>query len=65
MPKIVDFSEGCFYNKQLNASTKMTLLRFFVTISLHKINEDNLNLENVYPNKTGHNVKTNSSISIL
>ena len=24
-----------------------------------------LNLENDYPNKTGHNLKTNSSISIL
>ena len=43
MSKIPDFSGGMFYKKQLNASTQVMLLRFFVTISLHKINEDNLN----------------------
>ena len=31
----------------------------------HFVDQPELNLENDYPNKTGHNIKTNSSISIL
>ena len=37
-----------FYNKQLNASTSVTLLGLFVTISLRKINQDNLNDQDDY-----------------
>ena len=48
MSKILDFSGGTFYNKQLNASTQVMLLRLFVTINLHKINEDNLNERDDY-----------------
>ena len=48
MSKILDFSGGMFCNKQLNASTLVTLLRLLVTISLHKINEDKLNERNDY-----------------
>ena len=43
MSKLVDFSGGMFYNKQLNASTQVTILGLFVAISLRKINQDNLN----------------------
>ena len=43
MSKILDFSGGMFYNKQLNASTYLTLLGLFITITLRKINQDNLN----------------------
>ena len=43
MSKILDFSGGMFYNKQLNASTSVTLWGLFVTIRLRKINQDNLN----------------------
>ena len=43
MSKILYFSGGMFYNKQLNASTYVTLLGLFLTISLRKINQDNLN----------------------
>ena len=43
MSKILDFSGGMFYDKQLNASTEVTLLGLFVTLSLRKINQDNLN----------------------
>ena len=31
----------------------------------HSDEQPELNLKNDYPNKTGHNFKTNSSISIL
>ena len=31
----------------------------------HSDEQPELNLENDYPDKTGHNLKTNSSISIL
>ena len=31
----------------------------------HSDEQPDLNLENDYPNKTGHNLKSNSSISIL
>ena len=48
MSKILDISGGTFYNKQLNASTELTLLRLFVTISLRKINQDNLNKRDDY-----------------
>ena len=41
MSKILDFSGGMFYNKQLNAST-------FVTITLRKINQDKLNERDDY-----------------
>ena len=40
MSKILDFSGGMFYNKQL--------LGHFVTISLRKINQDNLNERDDY-----------------
>ena len=43
MSKILDFSGGMFYDKPLNASTSVTLLGLFVTISLRKKNQDNLN----------------------
>ena len=48
MSNILDFSEGMFHNKLLNASTKVTLLGLFVTISLQKINEDDLNKRDDY-----------------
>ena len=48
MSKILDFSGGMFYNKQLNASTLVTLLGRFVTISLRKINQDNFNERDGY-----------------
>ena len=48
MSKIFDFSGGMFYNKQLKASTQVTLLGIFVTISLRKINQDNLNERDDY-----------------
>ena len=43
MSKILDFSGGMFYNKQLNASMLVTLLGLSVTISLRKINQNNFN----------------------
>ena len=48
MSKILDFSEAMFCNKKLNASTQVTLLRLFVTVSLQKINEDDLNERDDY-----------------
>ena len=48
MSIILDFSGGMFYNKQLNGSTYVTLLGLFVTISLRKINQDNLNERDDY-----------------
>ena len=37
-----------FCNRQLNASTQVTLLRIFLTVSLQKINENNLNERDDY-----------------
>ena len=36
------------------------VIHFFTHMSMPEFN-----LENDYPNKTGHNLKTNSSISVL
>ena len=41
MSKVLDFSGGMFYNRQLD--DQVTLLGLFVTTSLRKINQDNLN----------------------
>ena len=48
MSKIWDFSGGKFHNKQMNASTLVTLLRLFVIISLRKTNEDSLHEQDDY-----------------
>ena len=48
MSKILDFSGGMFYKKQLNASMLVTLLGLFVTISLQKINKDNFHERDGY-----------------
>ena len=48
MSKILDFSGGMFCKKHFECKYYMTLLRFFVTISLRKINEDDLNERDDY-----------------
>ena len=48
MFKILDFLGGMFYKKHLNASTQVTLLGLFATISLQKIYHDNLNERDDY-----------------
>ena len=48
MSKILDISGGMFYYKQLNVSTYVTLLGLSVTISLRRINQDNLNEQDDY-----------------
>ena len=48
MSKILDFSGGMLYNKQLNTSMLVTLLGLFVTVSLRKINQDNFNEQDGY-----------------
>ena len=58
MSKILDFLRGMFYNKQLNANTEVTLLGLFVTISLRKINQDNLNESDVMVSHSLNNKRT-------
>ena len=43
-----------------DTSCTLKVIHFF-----HSDERPELNLENDYPNKTGHNLKTNSTISIL
>ena len=44
---------------------KVLLINVKVLHFSHNDEQPELNLENDYPNKTGYNLKTNSSISIL
>ena len=58
--KISHFNFVYAHFKMISLHFRIKVIHFF-----HSDEQPELNLENVYPNKTGHNLKTSSSISIL